>query len=85
MAMKHSTRHKQMSQGFIAMKRHYDHSNSYKGNHGIGLVLRFRGLVHCHQGKHGARESWESTTGSEDSRKWLRHSSSNKATPVLYW
>jgi hypothetical protein len=36
----------------IAVKRHHDHSNSYKGRHLIGS--EFRGLVHCHHGrKHG--------------------------------
>jgi hypothetical protein len=35
----------------IAVKRHHDHSNSYKGEYlaVIGL-LQFRGLVHCHLG-----------------------------------
>jgi hypothetical protein len=35
----------------IAVKRHHDRSNSYKGK---GLAYRFRGLVHyCHDRKHG--------------------------------
>ena len=37
------------------MKRHYDHSTSYKGKHFIGAVLQFRGLVdYFHGGKHGS-------------------------------
>jgi hypothetical protein len=36
--------------GFIAMKRHHDHGNSYKGKHLIGAGSEFRGLVHCHHG-----------------------------------
>ena len=35
------------------MKRHHDHSNSYKGKHLIGAGLQFRVLVHyCHGRKH---------------------------------
>ena len=30
----------------IAVKRHQDHGNSYKGQHSIGPGLQFRGLVH---------------------------------------
>lgn len=38
----------------MAVKRHHDHSNSYRGKHLIGTGLKFRGLAHCHQGgKHG--------------------------------
>jgi len=35
----------------IAVKRHLDYSNFYKGRHLI--VLYFRGLVDHHGGKHG--------------------------------
>ena len=39
---------------FIAVKRHHDHSNSYKENI-WGGSLEFRGLVHHHNGvKHGS-------------------------------
>ena len=38
---------------FIAVKRHHDHSNSYKGNISLGLVDSFRGLVQYHGGEHG--------------------------------
>jgi hypothetical protein len=41
-----------LSQCSIAMKRHLDYSNFYKGKHLIGLY--FRGLVHFHGGKHGS-------------------------------
>ena len=34
-----------LSLGFIAVKRHYDHGNSYKEKHFIGAGLQFRGLV----------------------------------------
>jgi hypothetical protein len=38
----------------IAVKRHHDHCNSYKGKHFIGAGLQFRGLIHYHHdGKHG--------------------------------
>ena len=30
------------------MKRHYDHSNSYKGKHLIVVAYSFRGLVHSY-------------------------------------
>jgi hypothetical protein len=44
-----------LSQAFIAVKRHHDHSNSYKGKYFIEAALQFRGLVHCHHGgKHGS-------------------------------
>ena len=36
------------------MKKHHDHSSSYKG-HLTGAGLQFRGLVHYHHGrKHGS-------------------------------
>ena len=39
----------------IALKRHHDHSSSYKGNYFIGAVLQLRGLVHYQPGrKHGS-------------------------------
>ena len=38
---------------YIAVKRHHDHSNSYKGKHFIGVGLQY--LVHyCHGGKHSS-------------------------------
>jgi hypothetical protein len=51
----------------IAVKRHHDRCNSYKGKHFIGAGLQFRGLVcyhRCrkHAGKHGAGEVAESST-----------------------
>ena len=46
----------------IAIKKHYNHRNSYKGKYLIGTLLQFRGLVHSchggetqqHAGRHGA-------------------------------
>ena len=35
----------------IAVKRHHEHGNSYKGKHLIGAGLQFRGLVHYHHGR----------------------------------
>jgi hypothetical protein len=32
------------------MKRHHDHSNSYKGKHLIGADLQLRSSVHYHHG-----------------------------------
>ena len=38
----------------IAVKRHHDHCNSYKGKHLTEVVAySFRVLVHCHNGVHG--------------------------------
>ena len=34
----------------IAVKRHRDHGNSYKGKHLTGVGLQFRGSVHYHHG-----------------------------------
>jgi hypothetical protein len=46
---------KLQSQGCIAVKRHHDHGNSYKGKHLIGAGLLLKGLVHYQHGrKHGA-------------------------------
>jgi hypothetical protein len=43
------------------VKRHHDHSNSYKGKHLIGDGLQFRYLVHYHhgrgQGKHAGTQA----------------------------
>lgn len=45
-------------QGSVAVKRHHDHSNSYKGQQLIGVGLQFRGLVHCHHcGKHSSKQA----------------------------
>lgn len=42
---------------FIAMKRYYDHNNSYKEQHLLGAGLQLRGLVHCsHSRKHGSTQ-----------------------------
>jgi hypothetical protein len=35
----------------IAVKRHSDHSNSYKGKHLTGAGSQLRDLVHCHRGR----------------------------------
>ena len=57
------------------MKRHHDHSNSYKGKHLIGAGLQGRGLVHYHhEEKHGGRQgsgegAESSTLGSAGSKK----------------
>ena len=42
--------------GFIAVKRHHDHSNSYKRKHLIRASLQFRDLFHCRDGKHGTTQ-----------------------------
>lgn len=39
-----------MSQCSMAVKRHCDHGNSYKGTHFTGAGLQFRGLVRHHHG-----------------------------------
>jgi hypothetical protein len=36
----------------VAVERHPNHNNSYKGKHLIGDGLEFRGLVHCQGKKH---------------------------------
>jgi hypothetical protein len=42
----------------VAVKRHHDHSNSYKGKHLIGDGLWFRGLIcFCHGWKHGGMQA----------------------------
>jgi hypothetical protein len=42
----------------VAVKRHRDHSNSYRENDLMTAALQFRGLVHCHHGgKHGSAEA----------------------------
>ena len=47
-----------VSLGSIAVKRHHDHSNSYKGKHLIGPGLQVQSLVHCHHGgKHGGMQA----------------------------
>jgi hypothetical protein len=48
----------------IAVKRHHDHSNSYKGKHLIWAGLRFWGLVRCcHGRKHGDVQTGMSDAG----------------------
>jgi hypothetical protein len=52
----------EMSQDFIAGKRHHDHPNFYlktkTQKHFIGDGLQFRGLVHSHHGrKHGGMQA----------------------------
>ena len=37
-----------LSEGFIAVKRRYDHSDPYKGKHLTGAGVQFRGPAHCH-------------------------------------
>jgi hypothetical protein len=42
----------------MVVNRYYDHSNSYKGTHLIGAVLRFRALLHYHHGrKYGSMQA----------------------------
>ena len=42
----------------VAVKRHHDPNNSYKGKHLIKAGLKFRGLVHYHHGrKHGSMQA----------------------------
>ena len=46
------------------MKRHHDHSNSYKGKYLIGAGLQFRGLVPYYPGeKHGSTLAGSHGTG----------------------
>jgi hypothetical protein len=60
--------------GFIAMKRHHDHRNSYEGKHFIGDGLQFSGLIHYHHGMAARRQTRcrrgaeSSTSGSRGSR-----------------
>jgi hypothetical protein len=50
--------HMYLSHCSIAVMRHHDHRNSYKGKHLSGAGLQFRGLVHCHRGeKHGYKQA----------------------------
>ena len=55
-----------LSQGFIAVKRHHDHHNSYKGKHLIGTGLQFQRLSPLstwqHPHRHGAGDRPESST-----------------------
>ena len=59
----------------IAVKRQYDHSNSYKGEHLTGASLQFSGLDHCHRGGTQADMVLErqlrvlSTSGLADSKR----------------
>ena len=50
----------------IAVERHYDHGNSYKGNHLVGAGLRVWWLSPLsswwHAGRHGGEETAESST-----------------------
>ena len=42
----------------IAVKRHHDHSNSYKGKHLIGVAYSFTGLAHFPHGReHGGMQA----------------------------
>lgn len=46
-----------LSHCFIAVKKHLDHSNSYKRKISLGVVWSFRGLVHYHYGReHGGKQ-----------------------------
>ena len=49
-----------LSQGFAAVHRHHDLSNSCKDNIYLGLAYRFRGSVHYHQGRNmeASRQAW---------------------------
>ena len=59
-----------LSEGFIALKRHHDHSNSYKGKHLIWAALPFQRFsllsswqeAWQHAGRHGAGGGAESST-----------------------
>lgn len=58
----------------IAMKRHYEHRLSSKGNYFVGAGLQFRSFsslaLRCHTGRHGAGDGAESSTsGLADNRK----------------
>ena len=71
---------------FTLMKRHHEHSNSYKGKYLVKVGLQFIGLVHYHHGgKHGSmqanmngagEEAETSTSGLAGIKKrkaWLEH------------
>ena len=49
----------QCLRGSIAVRRHHDHGDSYKGNHLIEVVAySFRGSVHYHHGReHGGMQA----------------------------
>jgi hypothetical protein len=63
--------------GSIAVKRHHDHGNFYKGKHFIGVNLQFQRFSPLsswweawqHAGRHG--------TGAENSTPWSEGSKSN--------
>lgn len=68
----------------VALKRHHDHSNSYKEKHVIRAILQFGGLVfYSHKGKHSSMQAdivWvggkvveSSTSRSGGSRKRESH------------
>ena len=70
----------------VAVKRHHDHDNCYKGKHSIGVAwLQFRGSAHHHHGgawqqsgRHGAGEVAESPTSCRQQSglshsTWLEH------------
>jgi hypothetical protein len=69
------------SLGFIALKRHHNQGNSYKGQYLIGAGLqfqRFRPLSSWqkawpHLGKHGAGEGAESSTSCSEGEDCLLH------------
>jgi hypothetical protein len=72
-----------LSQGFIAVNRHHDLGNSYKGEHLVGAVLqgqRFSPLslqheAWWHAGRQGAGENWEFYVwiSKQQERSWLEH------------
>ena len=55
----------------IAVKRHHDHGNSYKGKHFIGAGLQFRGSVYYHHGrKLGGMQADSAREGAASSTSW---------------
>jgi hypothetical protein len=46
-----------LNQSSIAVKKHHDHSDSYKGKYLMGISLHFRGLdSYHHNEKHGGMQ-----------------------------
>ena len=79
----------------IAVERHHDHRNSYKGRHLIGGDLQFRGSVHYHHvGKHDSVQAdvvlekelrvlhWDPQAAEGDCVPTLGMAFSNKASPT---
>lgn len=65
----------------VVMKKHHDHSNSYKKNIQLVLAYSFRGLVHYHHGgtwqfagRYGAGEGVENLQAADTTVSHSGHS-----------